>query len=116
MNEQYSINEEISKLIRKQLDETEVSNNQIVYSQRTAFVYGEEKENMKQVPIEEFLVKILLEKGPITRSTLASLTNIPRTTLYDILAKLIMKGEVDKKPVRTKKRGRPKILFYAKES
>ncbi len=116
VNEEYSINEEISKLIRKQLEETEVSNNQIVYSQRTAFVYGEEKLDMKQVPIEEFLVKILLEKGPITRSTLASLTNMPRTTLYDILAKLIMKGQVEKKPVRTKKRGRPKILFFAKNS
>ncbi|MGC9777897.1 MAG: hypothetical protein HZR80_01480 [Candidatus Heimdallarchaeota archaeon] len=116
MNEEYSINEEISKLIRKQLEETEVSNNQIVYSQRTAFVYGEEKLDMKQVPIEEFLVKILLEKGPITRNTLASLTNMPRTTLYDILAKLIMKGQVEKKPVRTNKRGRPKILFFAKNS
>ncbi len=108
-------NDNISKLIRKNLDETELSNNMIVYSQRTAFVYGEENERMQQVAIGDFLLKILSDKGPITRSSLVSLTNIPRTTLYDILAKLIMQGKVEKKPVRTKKRGRPKILFASRE-
>ncbi|NHJ87142.1 MAG: TrmB family transcriptional regulator [Asgard group archaeon] len=113
MNDE-NLMDDISKLIHKHLDETEVSNNMIVYSQRTAFIYGNETENLEQIPIEEFLVKILKDKGPITRSKLASLTNIPRTTLYDILAKLISKGKVEKKPVRTKKRGRPKILFLIK--
>lgn len=108
-------NDDISKLIRKNLEETELSNNMIVYSQRTAFVYGEETEKMQQVAIEDFLVKILEEKGPITRSSLVSLTNIPRTTLYDILAKLIMQGKVEKKPIRTKQRGRPKVLFASKD-
>lgn len=108
-------NDNISKLIRKNLDETELSNNMIVYSQRTAFVYGEENERMQQIAIEDFLLKILADKGPITRSSLVSLTNIPRTTLYDILAKLIMQGKVEKTPVRTKKRGRPKILFASRE-
>ncbi len=116
MSEEIQITEDIDKLIRKNLEETELTNNMIVYSQRTAFIYGNESIGMEKVPIEQFLVKILSDKGPITRSTLASLTNIPRTTLYDILAKLIMKGQVDKKPVRTKKRGRPKILFYVKSS
>jgi len=116
MSEEIQISEDIDKLIRKNLEETELSSNMIVYSQRTAFIYGNESASMEKVPIEQFLVKILSDKGPITRSTLASLTNIPRTTLYDILAKLIMKGQVDKKPVRTKKRGRPKILFYVKSS
>jgi len=108
-------NDDISKLIRKNLEETELSANLIVYSQRTAFVYGEESERMEQVAIEDFLLNILLEKGPITRSSLVSLTNIPRTTLYDILAKLIMQGKVEKTPVRTKKRGRPKILFAPRD-
>jgi DNA-binding MarR family transcriptional regulator len=116
MSEEIQITEDIDKLIRKNLDETELTKDMIVYSQRTAFIYGNENISMEKVPIEQFLVKILAEKGPITRSTLASLTNIPRTTLYDILAKLIMKGQVDKKPVRTKQRGRPKILFYIKSS
>ena len=107
--------EDISRLIRKNLEETEIGNNMLVYSQRTAFVYGEETSSMERISIEDYLIKILSDKGPITRGTLASLTNIPRTTLYDILAKLISNGTVEKKPVRTKKRGRPKILFYVKE-
>lgn len=109
------INENISRLIRKNLEETESGNNMLVYSQRTAFVYGEETSTMERISIEDYLVKILSDKGPITRGTLTSLTNIPRTTIYDILAKLISSGTVDKKPVRTKKRGRPKILFYVKD-
>ena len=113
MVNEYS-DDDISKLNRKNLDETEISKDLIVYSQRTAFVYGDEKSNLKQMPIEDFLVDILEDKGPITRDTLASLTNIPRTTLYDILAKLIEKGEVDKKPIHTDKRGRPKIIFFKK--
>ncbi|NHJ49020.1 MAG: TrmB family transcriptional regulator [Asgard group archaeon] len=113
MDENPNMND-ISKLIRKNLDETEIGNNMVVYSQRTAFVYGDESSEMKKVAIEDFLIRILSDKGPITRGTLASLTNIPRTTLYDILAKLISNGQVEKKPVRTKKRGRPKILFYVK--
>jgi len=108
--------ENIEKLIRKNLDETEISSNMIVYSQRTAFIYGKENEKMKKVPIDTFLLKVLSNKGPITRSYLASLTNIPRTTLYDNLAKLIIKGIVEKKPVRVQKRGRPKVLFYIKET
>ncbi len=115
MSEEYSISEQVDKLIRKHLDETEISKDLIVYSQRTAFVYGPEEEIKNHIKIEDFLVKILTEKGPITRGTLASLTNIPRTTLYDILAKLIMNGTVEKKPIITKKRGRPKILFYVKD-
>ncbi|NHJ03218.1 MAG: hypothetical protein EAX90_00170 [Candidatus Heimdallarchaeota archaeon] len=107
-------NEEINKLIKKNLEATDLIDNKIVYSQRTAFVYGEESTIEEQVPIEEFLTDILEEKGPITRGTLVSLTNIPRTTLYDVLSKMIMKGKVEKKPVKSNKRGRPKILFSIK--
>ena len=111
----YPLSDDISKLIRKNLEETEISKEMIVYSQRTAFVYGEEEEANKQIPIEEFLLDILENKGPITRGTLVSLTNIPRTTLYDVLSKMIMKGQIEKKPIRTNKRGRPKILFAIKD-
>ena len=111
----YQISDDISKLIRKNLEETEVTKDMIVYSQRTAFVYGEEEEANKHIPIEEFLLNLLESKGPITRGTLVSLTNIPRTTLYDVLSKMIMKGKIEKKPIRTDKRGRPKILFQIKD-
>lgn len=103
--------EKLNNLILKHLEETEVTQDLIVYSKRTAFVYGEEHENMDKVHIEEFLLSILEEKGPLTRGKLVNLTNIPRTTLYDVLSKLIMKGKVKKKPKRNHKRGRPKILF-----
>ncbi|MFW9921738.1 MAG: helix-turn-helix domain-containing protein [Candidatus Thorarchaeota archaeon] len=116
MSREPPLNDDVEKLIRKYLEETEVTQDKIVYSQRTAFVYGEENDKMTQIPIEEFLIDILKDKGPITRGTLVSLTNIPRTTLYDVLSKMIMKGKIEKKPVKTLKRGRPKILFAVKKT
>lgn len=115
MSREPKLDDDISNLIHKKLEETEITQDLIVYSQRTAFVYGDEKEEKKQIPIEDFLINILKEKGPLTRGTLVSLTNIPRTTLYDVLSKMIMKGKIEKKPIRKNKRGRPKILFQLKK-
>ena len=54
--------EDISRLIRKNLEETEIGNNMLVYSQRTAFVYGEETSSMERISIEDYLIKILSDK------------------------------------------------------
>jgi len=110
------VEDNLKKLIYKNLEETEIGRDLVVYSQRTAFVYGadDDLKDKKYLPIEEFLINILNKQGPIARSELASLTKIPRTTLYDVLARLISKGLVEKKPVHIQKRGRPKVLFYVK--
>ncbi len=109
------VEDNLRKLIYKNLEETEIGKDLVVVSQRTAFVYGEDPSDKKYLPIEEFLINILAKQGPIARGDLASLTNIPRTTLYDVLTKLISKGLVEKKPVHVQKRGRPKVLFSVKK-
>ena len=55
--------DEVEKLVKKSLEETELTSDLIVYSQRTAFVYGDDDGEKKHVPIEEFLTDILEEKG-----------------------------------------------------
>ena len=66
-------------------------------------------------PLDEKVLMKLKEVGPITRSELVKITGIPRSTLYDSLFRLILKGMVRKYPNRnTQSRGRPQVLFEAK--
>jgi hypothetical protein len=50
-------------------------------------------------PIEERLISILKDGGPLTRDQLVKKMAVPRTTIYDGLKKLIMRNEVKKIPV-----------------
>ena len=73
----------------------------------------EEAEITRKLTMEEFLLEILERTGGITRDKLVQATRIPRTTLYDNLAKLISEGKVTTKYIRIKKkRGRPKTIFH----
>lgn len=67
--------------------------------------------NIKKGIQEEELLKILKEKGPLTRTELMEITGVPRTTLYDKLVKLILKGKVRKISVKGNGRGRPKVYY-----
>ncbi|MEX2702117.1 MAG: helix-turn-helix domain-containing protein [Candidatus Baldrarchaeia archaeon] len=67
--------------------------------------------NIKRKIQEEELLQILKEKGPLTRTELMEITGVPRTTLYDKLVKLILKGKVRKVPVKGNGRGRPKVYY-----
>ncbi len=69
--------------------------------------------NIKKGIQEEELLQILKEKGPLTRTELMEITGVPRTTLYDKLVKLILKGKVRKVPVKGNGRGRPKVYYEA---
>ena len=84
-----------------------------VISDRTCYLYGEEALITKTISMDDFLLEILERTGGLTRDKLVQTTRIPRTTLYDNLAKLISKGKVTCKYLRNKKkRGRPKTVFH----
>ena len=90
----------------KEIDQTQVISN------RTSYIYGEEESITKTISMDEFLLEILERTGGVTRDKLVQATRIPRTTLYDNLAKLISEGKVTVKYLRNKKkRGRPKTIF-----
>ncbi|NHI92796.1 MAG: hypothetical protein EAX96_09875 [Candidatus Lokiarchaeota archaeon] len=63
------------------------------------------------VDIKEFLFQIIEKSGPITRGEIKELTNIPRTTIYDTIVKLILMKKIKKFTVSNKKRGRPKVYY-----
>ncbi|MHA1707968.1 MAG: helix-turn-helix domain-containing protein [Candidatus Heimdallarchaeaceae archaeon] len=81
----------------------------VVISSRRVYVYSDDVD--KEIQLENLLLDLLEKKGPLTRGELVNLTQIPRSTLYDNLAKLISKGLVEKKSVPRSTRGRPKVLF-----
>jgi len=94
------------------VDPTPVAENLLVTSFRKSFLYGEWTKVRQVIDIHDFLMDILKLTGGITREQLVKLTNIPRTTLYDTLKRLIDDGKVTTMFLHDGKyRGRPKTVF-----
>ena len=71
-------------------------------------------EKLKSIsPMEEKVIAVLKDGGPLTRGQLVKKMGVPRTTIYDGIRKLIARGEVKKYPFyqTERSRGRPQILF-----
>ncbi len=62
-------------------------------------------------PTDIRVLGILSKEGPLTRTQLVTKTNIARSTLFDSLLRLILKGLVTKFSERPQERGRPKVYF-----
>ncbi|HUX98618.1 MAG TPA: hypothetical protein VMV49_03635 [Candidatus Deferrimicrobium sp.] len=63
------------------------------------------------INIKEYLFRLIIDKGPITRSELTKETGIPRTTIYDTIVKLMLDEQIKKFSVPSKKRGRPRVFY-----
>ena len=78
------------------------------------------KSLIKIAPLSSLEIKLkeILKGRALTRDQMVTILDIPRTTIYDGLKKLIVRGLVIKypefKPERSK--GRPKILFALKDN
>ncbi|NHJ02171.1 MAG: hypothetical protein EAX86_08535 [Candidatus Heimdallarchaeota archaeon] len=65
--------------------------------------------------LDRNVLAILKNEGPLTRSKLVSLTGIARSTLYDSLLRLILKGYVARYSEERRQRGRPKVYYKASQ-
>lgn len=63
--------------------------------------------------LDRQVLDILEQQGPLTRGNLVSLTGIARSTLYDSLLRLILKGYVASYSEDRRHRGRPKVFYRA---
>ena len=95
-----------------------MSNNQVIKftekQNRTSETVRHVLEEIKPVIVHELdrnVLKILRNEGPLTRSRLVSLTGIARSTLYDSLLRLILKGYVSRYSEERSQRGRPKVYY-----
>lgn len=61
--------------------------------------------------LDRNVLEILKNEGPITRSRLVTITGIARSTLYDSLLRLILKGYVARFSEERRQRGRPKVFY-----
>ena len=73
----------------------------------------EERINLENIGNNTDIVvfKTLREHNRLTRSELKEITRIPRSTLYDSLSRLILKGLVRKYPEKRATPGRPKVYY-----
>ena len=94
-------------LTKKISEKTQIQG--VVVSSRRIYVYSDEVD--QEIRLENLLINLLEENGPLTRGELVDLTHIPRSTLYDNLAKMISRGLIIKESVPRDTRGRPKVLF-----
>lgn len=62
-------------------------------------------------PLQHELLKVLEQKGPLTRSELVKKVQSPRTTVYDNLTRLQDKELVRKFSRPQNARGRPLVYF-----
>ena len=68
-------------------------------------------ETQKADPFTEVLARVLSEHGPLKRSQLVTITETPRTTIYDNLIKLINSKRVTTERMPQDGRGRPFTIF-----
>ncbi len=65
-------------------------------------------------PLQDNLIKILQQTGPITRRDLVKQLNSPRTTIYDNLLKLQRLKVVEKFSRTNGNKGRPLVYWILK--
>ena len=63
------------------------------------------------IDIKEFVYKIIQQYGPISRNEIKERFNLPRTTIYDNIVKLMAFKQVRKQIMNNKRRGRPKVYY-----
>ncbi len=62
-------------------------------------------------PLQNSLIRILENGGPITRRELVKVLKTPRTTIYDNLLKLQKKKVIEKFSRNSGRRGRPLVFW-----
>ena len=64
--------------------------------------------------IQKKIVEFLAMNGPMSRGDMVKEFCVPRTTIYDNLAKLMYNNIIERNVVNTASRGRPRAFFSLK--
>ncbi|MHA2271324.1 MAG: helix-turn-helix domain-containing protein [Candidatus Hodarchaeales archaeon] len=62
-------------------------------------------------PIDQQIYQLLKKQGPLTRGELVERTGLPRTTLYDALTRLSVRGLIVRFTEPRQSRGRRRVFF-----
>ncbi|MFV2016603.1 MAG: helix-turn-helix domain-containing protein [Candidatus Heimdallarchaeota archaeon] len=81
---------------------------------KSVLIKSRENINEKLSNLDLKIYDVLVKNGPITRSEMTRMTGIARSTLYDSLLRLALKGLAKKySDADHNSRGRPKVFFEA---
>ena len=72
--------------------------------------------NILLSPIQNNLIRLLKNDGPLTRKQIVNQLDTPRTTVFDNLTKLQKRRVVEKFSRNNGKRGRPKVYWRIKNN
>jgi predicted ArsR family transcriptional regulator len=70
-----------------------------------------ERYDPESISVRQFIIRLLREKGSLTRGEITKRSGIPRTTVYDTLMSLFLAGTIDKYVERNGQRGRPSVYY-----
>ncbi|MHA1185668.1 MAG: hypothetical protein ACTSXA_04530 [Candidatus Heimdallarchaeota archaeon] len=90
---------------------TKFTFNKMIIGERVAYLYCEESEVKEIVYLTDLLIDLLSTFDGLTRDQLVKYTNIPRTTIFDALMKLVLEDKVTVEYLRNNVRGRPFTIF-----
>ena len=99
------------QLVTKPLRTNEDSKDVKIINRRCAYVYGNSTDPSQTINLDDYLIDLLQFNGELSPSQMVEITKIPRSTLYDALARLIKNGKIVKLPKHKKKRGRPTVVY-----
>jgi len=101
--------EGITNLLR--LPASKTTEKKLIVSERVGYLYCELDEIEEVVNLDELLLDLLSAHNGLTRRELVHQTCIPRTTIYDVLKKLMKEDKVSVEHLRIGRRGRPWTIF-----
>jgi len=85
----------------------------------TTPVSGRKTTHLSKLPplthdLDRIIFAVLQSEGPLTRTQLVQLIGAPRSTIYDSLRRLMLKGYVESFYEQRSSQGRPKTFFEAR--
>ncbi len=92
---------------------TEFTKKKLIISERVGYLFCQESELEKITFLPDVLLDLFTTFGGLTRDQLAKYTNLPRTTIFDALMKLVQKDKISLDYLKNGKIGRPKTVFKA---
>lgn len=106
------VGQKIPTILLKKLPTTEFADQLLVIGKKISYLYGDDAKHLRLVKIEDYLMELLTIYGALSREQLVKYTNLPRTSIYDILAKLMKQNKIAIEHIHNgKSQGRPITIF-----
>jgi hypothetical protein len=106
------VGQKIPTILLKKLPRTEFANQLLVVGQKISYLYSDDNKHLRMIKIEDYLMELLTLFGALSREQIVKYTNLPRTSIYDVLARLMKQNKITIEHIHDgKSQGRPITIF-----